>query len=71
MMVVESKYNPKEIVFLLTDPLQQPRMVTELRIYTTGDIVYVLTSGTQHTLHREPEISRYPYELEQLRDNDE
>ncbi len=70
-MLLNNKYCPGEIVFLLTDPVQHPRMVTEIRVYTTGDIVYVLTSGTQHTLHREPEIGKFPYELEQLRDNDE
>ena len=56
MMMIENKYDFKQIVYLVTDDEQLPRMVTCIKIFP-NDILYGLSCGTIETSHYEFEIS--------------
>jgi hypothetical protein len=56
MMVINSKYNFFELVYLKTDCDQRQRMVTRLNVNPNG-ITYELTCGTQTSWHYEEEIA--------------
>lgn len=57
MIVIENKYNFGDIVFLRTDPDQQPRIVTAFVACPAGDILYELTCSTTASKHYEFEIT--------------
>lgn len=56
MMVINSKYNFFDTVYLKTDPDQRQRMVTRLNITPNG-ITYELSCGTQTSWHYDQEIA--------------
>lgn len=43
MMVINNKFDIKQIVYLVTDPDQLPRMITSMRILPNDLLVYVLS----------------------------
>ena len=47
-----------EIVYLKTDPDQQPRMVTEVSFWLSGGVGYQLSCGTSISSHYALELSR-------------
>lgn len=49
-------YNLGQIVYLVTDSEQLPRMVTCIKFSLDGGIMYTLTNGTQDTDHYQSEI---------------
>ncbi|WP_026463502.1 hypothetical protein [Adhaeribacter aquaticus] len=56
MKVFRSRYGLGDIVYLITDELQLPRMVTGLKFYP-GGYYYQLNCGTVNTEHYEIEVS--------------
>lgn len=56
MMIIENKYNIGEIVYLITDPEQHKRIVTEIRI-RKGSISYELGFSDGGCISDEFEIS--------------
>jgi len=60
-----TKYNHGDIVFLKTDPDQNPRMITVIKIFPAG-ITYNLSFGSHDSDHYEMEISTEPNELTRL-----
>lgn len=56
MMVIESKYEIGDMVYLITDPDGYPRMVTSI-IVNKYDILYRLNLGTSSSEHYDYEIS--------------
>lgn len=56
MMVINSKYNFFDTVYLKTDPDQRQRLVTRMNITPIG-VSYELSCGTQTSWHYEQEIS--------------
>lgn len=52
---METKFNIEDIVFLITDIDQKPRIVTGL-IIRKNSIIYYLTCGTDETSHYDYEI---------------
>lgn len=55
MMVIENKYNISDIVYLITDKEQLPRIVTGINVKPVG-LVYVLQNGVTETFHYEIEL---------------
>ena len=55
MMVIENKYEFGQIVYLVTDKEQLPRMVTGFTIRPTG-VLYLCQSGITETAHYEMEL---------------
>jgi hypothetical protein len=55
MMLIESKYNIGQIIFLKTDPEQKERMLTQISITSEG-MRYCLSCGTSDSWHYEIEI---------------
>lgn len=55
-MIVENKYEIGQIVYLVTDPEQVPRMVTQVIVSPTG-VFYKLAQGTVDGDYYEIEIS--------------
>jgi hypothetical protein len=56
-MNIKTAFDFEEIVYLLTDIEQLPRMVTSFSIFPPGVIVYRLSCGENETSHYEMEIS--------------
>jgi hypothetical protein len=60
MMIIDNKFEFGQFVYLKTDPDQEKRMVTEMKLISIGKeviIVYWLNFGSSCTLHYENEIS--------------
>ena len=55
-MLIDSKYNFGDIVYLVTDEDQNPRMITCMTVAPTG-ILYELSMGTNTTKHYDIEFS--------------
>lgn len=55
-MEVKNKHKIGDVVYLIHDPDQQPRMVTEIRVAYTG-LIYCLSCGEGISLHYEIELS--------------
>lgn len=55
-MVIENKYNLKQVVYLITDTEQRPRIVTAILV-NAYDLLYKLAAGTEETYHYDFEIS--------------
>jgi len=53
---LESKYKLGEIVFLITDVEQKPRMVTGI-IFRPSGVLYELACGDAETAHFEMELA--------------
>ncbi len=56
-MIIDNKYNFGQIVYLITDIDQQPRIVTEMKIGPEGCVIYELTCGTVTSYHYDFEMS--------------
>lgn len=55
---MSGKYKLGQIVYLITDEAQSPRMVTAIKFTIDGGILYTLTCGIQDSSHYEAEISK-------------
>jgi len=58
MMVIENKYEFGEMVYLVTDDEQKKRIVTAIKVYPSGQLLYELSCGTDNSDHYEFEISK-------------
>lgn len=56
--VFQSEYDLGEIVYLVTDEDQKPRIVTKIMFVSGGGIQYALGSGALETWQYVDEISR-------------
>lgn len=54
---METKYKLGDLVYLITDCEQLPRIITAIKITLGGGLTYSLSNGTQDTDHYEAEIS--------------
>ena len=54
-MTINNKFNLKDVVFLITDPHQEKRMVTGIKITPNG-ILYYLSLGSNESVHFECEM---------------
>lgn len=66
MAEYKTKYDLKQIVFLVHDPEQVPRMVTEITIITPKLIRYLLNCGCDSSDHYEHELSATKDEVKAL-----
>lgn len=57
MMVIDNKFSIGEIVYLVTDDEQKPRIVTYIKIKPGGSVSYELTNGAFCSEHYEFELS--------------
>lgn len=57
-MLIDNKYNLGQYVYLKTDPEQQVRIITDIRIGLDGGILYTIALGADTTNHYELEISK-------------
>jgi len=58
MMVIDNKYELGQIVYLVTDTDQQPRMITMFKIFPgSTSIMYQLSFGREFSDHYDCEIS--------------
>lgn len=58
MIVIENKYEIGEIVYLKTDSDQLPRVVIAFKVYSQGEMMYEVVSGTLQSLHYNFELSK-------------
>lgn len=65
-MEIKTKYDLKQLVYLVHDPEQLPRMVTEITIITPKLIRYLLSCGGDSSDHYEHEISAVKDEVKAL-----
>lgn len=56
-IVVNNKFNHGDVVYLKTDRDQMPRLVSCIKVYIQGEVMYELISGTLSSVHYEFEIS--------------
>lgn len=56
-MEIKTKYDLKQMVFLVHDPDQVKRMITEIIIITPKHHKYLLSCGSDESEHYEHEIS--------------
>lgn len=57
MMIVDNEFEIGQVIYLKTDPDQNPRIVTSFRIYKGGEILYSLNFATSESYHYSFEIS--------------
>lgn len=57
-IIVDNKFDHGEIVYLKTDREQLPRLVSCIKVYVQGEVMYELISGTLSSVHYEFEISK-------------
>lgn len=57
MMIIDNKFNIGDIVYLVTDPEQTPRMITAIWVYASGNLRYELSYSEHSTSHYECEIT--------------
>ena len=57
MMVIDNKYDFGDIVYLLTDKEQLPRIIRGIEIFKAGELLYAVNCGTQESRHYEFELS--------------
>lgn len=57
-MEIKTKFNLREIVYLIHDLEQKPRMVTAISIRTENYHSYELSIGTTTSYHQQCKISR-------------
>ena len=55
-MRIDNKFEIEDVVFLMTDSDQLPRIITGIQIYKNG-ILYRLACGTDESWHFEYEIA--------------
>lgn len=55
-MIIETKYDPSQVVYLITDPEQLPRIVTEIVFCGVGGLKYGLNCGSEFSEHYEFEM---------------
>lgn len=51
------KYSPGDMIYLVTDPDQLVRMITEIRIRMNGGVAYEVSVGSLSTIHYAGELS--------------
>ncbi|MGQ0738377.1 MAG: hypothetical protein ACT4OJ_04890 [Bacteroidota bacterium] len=56
-MEIKTKYDLKQMLYIMHDPEQLPRMVTEITIITPRLIRYQLSCGSENSDHYEYELS--------------
>lgn len=56
-MIANRRFNLGDIVFLVTDEEQHPRMITAYKRTLDGGLIYYLTRGQDETLHYDQEIA--------------
>lgn len=66
MIIIDNKFGRGEIVYLKTDPEQEPRMIVGITINISGYLRYNLMCGTVDTWHYEDEITnKKQYKIEE------
>lgn len=58
MLMIENEYDFGDIVYLVTDKEQLPRIVVCVLCYKRGELLYKLCCGTLQSDHYEYEISK-------------
>ena len=56
-MVIDNKYDIGNIVYLVTDTDQSPRMITAITVCRNAELVYELYCGTVSSRHYDFEMS--------------
>ena len=56
-MVINNEYEIGDFVFIRTDGDQAKRIITSLRIYKGGEVVYVVSCGPNQSEHYSFELS--------------
>lgn len=56
MVVIDNQFDFGDIVYLITDEEQKPRIVCSLEVYQGGEIIYRVNSGTVMSSHYEFEL---------------
>lgn len=57
-MIIQNNYELGEIVYLKTDPQQQPRQIVGIHVTIDGGLLYKCVAGLEVDLHFEVEFSR-------------
>ena len=68
MMVVDNKFDIGQCVYLVTDPIQDERMVVAFTV-RLGGIFYEVALGEMSTYHQDIEMSTERNETKALKEN--
>jgi len=58
MMLIDNKYELGSPVYLVTEPEQLLRVVTDIKIGLDGGLIYTLALGIESTQHYELELTK-------------
>lgn len=56
-MVIENKFEIKDTVYLVTDKDQNPGIVTSIKIFSGGELLYIISMGKAWSEHYDFELS--------------
>ena len=56
-MLIKTKYDIGDVVFLITDPDQHPRIITSISVRPQNNIVYEMACGGNSTDHYDLEFT--------------
>jgi hypothetical protein len=59
-MEIKTKYDLKQLVYLVHDPEQRKRMITGIKIITAKQHIYCLVCGAEESEHFEYELALEP-----------
>ena len=63
MMIIENKFYIGQMVFLITDEDQRPRIISSFQVLPGGYLLYALSCGALNSNHYDIEISESKDEL--------
>lgn len=55
--MIDNKFEIGDRVYLVSDPDQHVRVITSLRVYKAGEILYTIVCGVQESHHYDFELS--------------
>lgn len=63
---IDTPYELGDIVYLATDDMQYPRMVTAVKLSVSGSVMVQLTQGTNSDWHLLAEVTPHKYHLKEI-----
>lgn len=58
MMLIDNKHELGDVVYLISDPEQYKRIITDIKIGLDGGLIYYLALGVESTQHYELELTK-------------
>jgi hypothetical protein len=65
-MEIKTRYDIGQLVYLTTDPVQEDRLITAIKIVAGGSVIYTLAAGVVETCHYEIELTAHKNVIKSL-----